>query len=197
MKRMLLPLAAVLLLAMAVPAFAERGEWELGVGWTPNRNAENVVDPNAVNSIINFHVAYAWSILYFSWDAFAMPDYWVYNATTYVDPVSGQWHYGYYAPGFLNLFDVGLRFVIRPVLAYVEAGANNLFIYGSQDYGNIAVNFRAGIGVKFGWWGFNLSATQVFASWGDLGAAFSDAGHGNWSTLTDGSMVGINAVIYF
>lgn len=34
MKKILLPLAAVLLLAMAVPAFAE---WELGLGWTPNQ----------------------------------------------------------------------------------------------------------------------------------------------------------------
>ncbi len=194
MKKMLLPLAAVLLLALAVPAFAE---WELGIGWTPNQNSQNVADPNAVNSIINFHVAYAWSVLYFSWDAFAMPDYWVFNATDYVDPYTNVHHQGYYTPGFLNLIDVGLRFYLRPVLGYLEVGANNLYIYGSQDYGNVGVNFRAGIGVKFGWWGLNLSATQVFANLGDMGAAFSDAGHGNWSTLTSGSMIGFNAALYF
>ena len=86
MKRILLPLAAVLLLAMAVPAFAD---WELGMGWTPSRD---IVD----STIVNFHVAYAWSILYFSWDAYAMPDYWVYNATTYTDPWTGVTNYGTY-----------------------------------------------------------------------------------------------------
>ncbi|HVP17571.1 MAG TPA: hypothetical protein VMU36_01145 [Spirochaetia bacterium] len=185
MKKILLPLAAILLLALAVPAFAERGEWELGLSWTPSRNSSNIADPNAVNSILGFHVGYAYSILYFSWDAFAMPDYWVWNAT------------GYYAPGFLNLFDVGVRFVLRPVLAYGTIGFNHLYIYDSTDYGNVGVNARAGIGVKFGWWGVNFSGTQVFANWNDLSAAFSDASRGNWSTLTDGSSVSFNVAIYF
>jgi hypothetical protein len=187
MKKILLPLAAVLLLSMAVPAFAygPRGEWELGLSWTPSKDANNVTDPNAVNSILGFHVGYAWSVLYFSWDAYAMPDYWVSNMT------------GYYAPGFLNLFDVGLRFVIRPILAYAEVGGNNLFIYGSQDYGNIGVNARVGVGLKFGWWGINVSGTQVFGNWDDLSAAFSDAARGDWSTLTDGSTASLNFAIYF
>ena len=146
---------------------------------------------------MSFHVGYAWHILYFSWDAFAMPDYWVYNATTYTEPYTGTTTVGYYAPGFLNLFDVGLRFVLRPVLGYVEVGAKNLYVYGGEDVGNIGVNARAGVGLKFGWWGINVSGTQVFSSWGDLSAAFSDAAHGNWSTLTDGSMVSLNFAIYF
>jgi len=197
MKKILLPLAAVLLIAVAVPTFAERGEWELGLGWSPSKSSGNIPDPNAVNSILNFHVGYAWSVLYASWDAFAMPDYWVYDATNYTDPFSGVYHPGYYAPGFLNLIDVGLRFVIKPVLLYGEVGFNNLFIYGSSDYGNVGVNVRGGVGVKFGWWGLNLSATQVFASWGDLTAALHDASTGYWSTLTDGSTVGFNVCFYF
>jgi len=184
MKKIMLPLAAVLLLIMALPAFAE---WELGLGWTPNQSPANVSDPNAVSSILSFHVGYAWHILYFSWDAFAMPDYWVSNMTDSE----------YYAPGFLNLFDVGVRFVLRPVLVYAEAGANNLYVYGGEDYANIGVNARAGVGLKFGWWGINVSGTQVFSSLTDLSAAVSDATHGNWSTLTGGSMVSLNFAIYF
>ena len=41
-----------------------------------------------------------------------MPDYWVSNMT----------NSEYYAPGFLNLFDVGVRLVLRPVLVYAEVG---------------------------------------------------------------------------
>jgi hypothetical protein len=116
-----------------------------------------------------------------------MPDYWVSNM-----PNSE-----YYAPGFLNLFDVGVRLVLRPVLVYAEVGANNLYIYGGQDDGNVGVNARAGVGLKFGWWGFNVSGTQVFSSLTGLGAALTDAAHGSWSALTDGSMVSLNFAIYF
>ena len=74
---------------------------------------------------------------------------------------------------------------------------NGTQYHGSQDYGNIGVNARAGVGLKFGWWGFNVSGTQVFANWNDLSSAFGDAFHGNWKTLTDGSSVSINFAIYF
>jgi len=83
------------------------------------------------------------------------------------------------------------------VLVYAEAGANNLYVYGGEDYANIGVNARAGVGLKFGWWGINVSGTQVFSSLTDLSAAVSDATHGNWSTLTGGSMVSLNFAIYF
>jgi len=184
MRKTVVPLAAAFFLAMAIPAFAE---WELGLGWTPNQNANDISNPNAVNSILSFHVGYAWHILYLSWDSYAMPDYWVSNMT-------GS---SYYVPGFLNLFDVGARVVLRPVLAYVEAGANSLYIYGGDFYDNVGVNARAGVGLKFGWWGFNVSGTQVFSSLTDLSTAVQDAAHGNWSTLADGSMVSLNFAIYF
>jgi len=196
MKKILLPVAAILLLALAVPAFADRGEWELGIGWTPSQDLVN-------DAIINFHVGYSWSVLYFSWDAYAMPDYWVYNATTFTDPYSGTLYYGTYLPGFLNLFDVGVKFYLRPVLVYAEVGTNLLYIYGGTIYkdpnGNsgVGVNARAGVGVKFGWWGVNLSGTQVFATWTDLEAAFSSAAHGNWSLLESGAVGTLNFAIYF
>jgi hypothetical protein len=60
MKKTLPPLAATMVIALAVPASARpRGEWELGVGWTPSQDLVN-------QAIVNFHVGYAWSILYLS-----------------------------------------------------------------------------------------------------------------------------------
>jgi hypothetical protein len=199
MKRILLPLAVIALLALSVPAFAE---WELGLGFTPAQNQYATDKP--LEGVINFHVGYSWTILYLSWDAFAMPDYWVYQATSYVDPVSGWYYPGYYTPGFLNLMDVGVKFVIKPFIAYAEVGTNFLYLYGGKFYSDpnggsgMGVNLRAGVGVKFGWWGINLSGTQVFASWNDMRGAFNQAfGHGDWSYIADGSMVGLNFALYF
>ena len=187
MKKILLPLAAVLLLAVAVPAFAEL---ELGFGLTPSQDIVN-------QPIINFHVGYNWSILYFSWDAYAMPDSWVYNATTYTDAATGSVVPGYLEPGFLNLFDFGLKLQLRPVIGYAEIGTNYLYLRGDQSYGGIGVNARAGVGLKFRWWGINVSGTQIFTSWNDLEGAFYEAAHGNWSDLTQGSVLSFNFCLYF
>ena len=198
MKKLLVPLAVVALLAFAVPsAFAAQSEWELGMGWTPSTNSSST-DPNAVNSLINFHVGYAWTILYASWDAYALPDYMVYNLTSYVDPSSGNWVLGYYTPGFMNLFDVGLRLVLRPFLGYVEVGPNVLYLHGGTIYqGGVGVNARMGVGLKFGWWGFNISGTDIFGSWNDLSYAFSQMFHGNLGPLGDGALVSFNFALYF
>jgi hypothetical protein len=200
MKRILLPLAVIVLLAMTVPAFAE---WELGLGFTPAQN-QSSTDPNALQGIMNFHVGYAWSILYVSWDAFAMPDYWVYNATTFIDPNTGWYYPGADVPGFLNMFDVGVRIVLKPFIFYAEAGPNILYLYGGQFYkdplggSGVGVNGRIGVGLKFGWWGVNLSGTQVFASWHDFTGAFDQLfRYGNSRYLTDGSMIGLNFALYF
>ncbi len=191
MKKILLPLAVILLLALAVPAFAERGEWELGLGWTPSQDVVN-------QTILNFHIGYAWNILYASWDAYAMPDYWVYNATSYTDPYTGVFYPGTALPGFLNLFDVGVRFVLTPVLVYGEIGPNVLYIYGGQIFNrSVGVNARFGVGAKFNWWGVNVSWTQVFASWTDLEGAFHSAFHGNWAPLEDRAVPTLNVAIYF
>jgi hypothetical protein len=189
MKKLLVPLAVIALLAFAVPsAFAE---WELGMGWSPYSSSQSAsYDPSALSKIINFHVGYSWSVLYASWDAYAMPDYWVYSATN-----SGG--NGYYAPGFLNLWDVGLKFVLRPIIGYIEVGPNSLYIYGGNFGGGFGVNARAGIGFKFGWWGINLSYTQVFATWNDLGYAFDQAFHGNGNPLLAGGVPSLNVAIYF
>ena len=201
MKKLIVPLAVIALLALAVPAaFAE---WELGVGFSPAQNQAST-DPSAYDGILNFHVGYSWSILYFSWDAFAMPDYWVFNATTYIDPANGYYYPGFDVPGFLNLFDVGIKLVIKPIIGYAEIGTNLLYLYGGQIYKDpsgslgVGINGRLGVGVKFGFWGVNISGTQVFASWTDLRAALDQAfHHGNTRELTDGSVLSLNFALYF
>jgi hypothetical protein len=193
MKKLLVPLVVVALLVLAVPAaFAE---WELGIGLTPGQVAGNT-DPNA-DPLLNLHLGYSWNILYVSWDAYAMPDYWVWQNTTYVDPGTGYVVTGILAPGFLNLFDVGLKFVLRPLIAYAEVGTNYLYVRGGEGAGKIGVNLRVGAGVKFGWWGINISGTQVFASFADLAGAFHQVGHGDWSYLTGGMVPTLNFAIYF
>ncbi len=193
MKKLLVPLVVVTLLALAVPAaFAE---WELGIGLTPGQVAGNT-DSNA-DPLLNFHVGYSWSILYASWDSYAMPDYWVYQNTTYVDPSTGYTVQGLLAPGFLNLFDVGVKIVLRPFIGYAEVGTDYLYVRGGQSYGKMGVNFRLGAGVKFGFWGVNLSGTEVFASFTDLSAAIHQAAHGDWSYLTGGMVPTLNFSLYF
>jgi len=193
MKKLLVPLAVILLLALAVPAaFAEA---ELGIGLTPGQIAGNT-DPNA-DPLLNFHIGWSWNILYFSWDAYAMPDYWTYSNTTYVDPNYGDIIPGYLVPSFLNMFDVGVKIVLRPFIGYAEVGPNFLYLRGGQSYGKVGVNVRLGAGVKFGWWGINLSGTQVFASWYDLRAAFKQAGYGDWSYITQGMTPTLNFTLYF
>jgi hypothetical protein len=187
MKKLLVPLAAVVLLSLAVPAaFSEA---ELGLGLTPGIVGGG--DPNA-DPIINFHVGYSWTILYASWDAYAMPDYWVYNATSINNPQGG-----YLVPGFLNLFDIGVKIVFKPFIGYAEIGTNSLYLRGGANYGKWGVNFRLGGGLKFGFWGINLSGTQIFTSGGDLNAAIHYAWHGDWSYLVDGMTPTLNFVIYF
>jgi hypothetical protein len=195
MKKLLVPLAVIALLALAVPsAFAE---WELGLGWSPSTNSDSA-DRASVDSLVSYHVGYSWNILYASWDAYALPDYMVYNVTSYVDPNSGYFIPGYYVPGFMNLFDVGLKFYVRPVLGYVEVGTNALYLYGGSMFkGGLGVNARLGIGLKFGWWGINLSGTDVFASWSDLGYAFGQAFGGNFGPLGDGALLTLNFALYF
>jgi hypothetical protein len=192
MKKLLVPLAVLLLLALAVPAaFAEV---ELGMGWTPfsNPNAAPANDPSKNDSITAFHVGYSWTILYGTWDALALPAWIVANKTDGAFDV----------PGFLNLYDIGIRLVVRPFLIYAEGGVNSLYIYGGENWGQVGANLRLGAGLKFGFWGVNLSATSFFASLDDLGTTLKALGSvqtRNWaiSQITDGLLPSLNVTIYF
>ena len=156
-------LVALVLLAMlvATPAFAEL---ELGLSWTPvpaDTEDKNATEDEEFESMTGFHVGYAfWGIFYGSWDALVMPPRLIKGFT------------GYSFPGFLNLFDAGIRLRIGPVITYVTAGINNLYVYRQAELGQIeasvGANLRVGAGVKFGWWGVNVSGTAVFDTFKDL-----------------------------
>jgi len=179
-KKLLVPLAGVLLLGLAASgAFAEA---ELGFGLTPG----GVGGGNATSQVVpSFHVGWSWYALYLSWDAYAMPDYWTYN------------YVGTFVPSFLNTFDAGLKLVFRPFIAYAEAGPNFLYLRGGQTDDTVGVNIRLGAGLKFRRWGINLSGTELFSSWDNLGSSFSQALHGNWSILTEGMTPALNFTLYF
>jgi hypothetical protein len=186
MKKILVPLAVILLLALAVPAFAEL---ELGMSWTPITDT-NAVTSDAMQNVPGFHVGYGWFILYASWDSLAMPSFWVANVL------------GVDYPAFLNLYDAGFRFIIKPLELYVLVGTNNLRVYDdTHDYG-FGANIRLGAGLKFGWWGINVSGTNVYASWSDLTAVvtgLASEAKRDWAVqqIVDGLVPSLNLTFYF
>jgi hypothetical protein len=179
-KKLFAPLGVIVLLGIAAPvSFAEV---ELGFGLTSG----SVVGGDANSSLIpNFHLGLSLDILYFSWDAYAMPDYWTNNFV------------GVYVPSFLNTFDAGLKLVFKPLLLYGEVGPNFLYLRGGQTSDTVGVNLRLGIGLKFRWWGINVSGTELFSSWDNMGSAFGQAWHGNWSCLSEGMTPALNFTLYF
>jgi hypothetical protein len=167
MKKFLLPLAVILLVALASPVFAD---WELGMSWTPLPTADVNAQGNTtkLDSITGFHVAYAWFILFGSWDALAIPNFMVEGMTSYYDTETQIYYPGSYVPGFVNLFDAGVRLVIAPFVAFAEVGTNTLYIYKAGMAGGIGANLRLGAGLYFDWWGVTVSGTSLFASFADL-----------------------------
>jgi len=199
MKKLLVPLAVILLLALAVPAaFAEL---ELGMSWTP------ITDPsagsaNASNNVPGFHVGYGWFILYGAWDSLAMPNYWIEQVTTTYDAATATYSPGVSKPGFLNLYDAGIRLILQPLEVYATVGVNNLRVYNDpHDYG-FGANIRLGAGLKFGFWGINISGTNVYGSFNDLTAVLKGLGAAStrdWSIrqITEGLVPSVNLTFYF
>jgi hypothetical protein len=165
MKKLLVPLAAMLLLALAIPAVAEV---ELGISATPVAGGQSNV--NGTDFITGFHVAYAWSILYFTWDSLAMPASTVESMTSSYDPIQQKNIPGTYAPGFLNLFDGGLRLTLQPFVVSATVGTNRLHVYNNlPGGGEFGANLRLGAGLRFNSWGLSLSGTAAFSSFTQLG----------------------------
>ena len=170
MRRVFLPLIVVVLLALSAPVFAEI---ELGASFTPAEymmsaeiqqlekflGAEDVFE-----AIFGFHIGYSWWWLFYgSWDAMVMPPWWVYSITV------GEEASGIYRPAFLNLFDVGVRPTLGPIMLLAEAGINNIRIYGQEGLGvegageaNFGVNLRLGAGLMFDSWSITVTGTSVY-----------------------------------
>ena len=200
MKRLLIPLLVLCLVALAVPAFAQV---ELGISYTPVPGGQGTpgAGNTTVDTITGFHVAYRWTVLYLSWDSLAMPSSSIENMTGYWN--GDTYVAGPYLPGFLNLYDVGLEFMLRPFLLYAEVGTNSIYIYqGAPGGGNFGANLKLGAGLRFGWWGLNLSGTAVFSSFSVLAdtlkqLASSETANTALTTIGDNLVPSINLTFYF
>ena len=165
---------------------ATADHWEVGMSGTPISNPEK----NTWDALVGFHFAYAWNNLYISWDSIAVPEYLVQAWTGGYFDSSGDYVVGYDVPGFLNLWDVGLRLIHRPLVGIVEVGVNSLYVYQQGLLaGGLGANIRLGAGLKFGFWGFSLTETSVYQSWDDLttvigGLFSSDNRASSWNRIT-------------
>ncbi|MBN1686273.1 MAG: hypothetical protein JW852_06435 [Spirochaetales bacterium] len=149
---------ALLLIFVSAPVFS--GEIELGLSWTPIAD-DSVSAEEDRDAIRGFHIGYVlWNFVYFSWDALVMPPSIIEGWT------------GYYRPGFLNMYDAGIRFYLKPFLLYSELGMNNVYVYnqGSSQAlsNNFGANLRLGAGLKWDWIGVNISGTAVFHSFSSM-----------------------------
>ena len=155
MRKTVLAVAVVtLLLMISAPAYSN--ELELGLSWMAVATDETQTD-DAADSITGFHVGYVMlNFLYASWDSLVMPP-----------SIISEWT-GFYRPGFLNLFDVGVRLQIKPVIASVGIGLNNVYVYDQASVqaleNDFGANLRLGAGLRFDWWGVGLTGTAVFPS---------------------------------
>jgi hypothetical protein len=164
MRKAVFILAFGALIVVGQPAFSD--EIELGLSWTPMRD-QSVSAEEEFDAIRGFHIGYVlWEFVYFSWDALVIP------------PTIIEGWTGYYRPGFLNLYDAGVRFYFSPFLFYGELGMNNVYVYrqGSSQAleNNFGANLRLGAGLKWDWIGVNLSGTAVFHSFRSMTATLAE-----------------------
>jgi hypothetical protein len=132
-------------------------------------------------------------ILYASWDALVVPP-------TIIEEWTGR-----FRPGYLNLYDAGLRFSIGPVIAYAEIGLNSVYVYKQDSIGfdpNFGANLRLGVGARFGWVGVNVSGTSVFPSFdymiGTLKGLVSDTYRkDSLEKIKDTLVPSLNVTMYF
>ncbi len=191
MKKILVPLAVVLLLALAVPsAFARPSQLELGMSWTSTSFLQN--QASSTDSILGFHAAYDWFILTGSWDSLAINSATMNSLT------------GWYVPGFINYFDAGLRFKLRPFELAAEIGTNYVYFYNGEgpSNGSWGANLRLSGGLNFGWWGVGVSGTSAFSSFelltSTIGGLFSSSTRTKaLSDLTGGLVPAIYLTFYF
>jgi hypothetical protein len=173
-RRLLILVTAITLLFLANAAFAEL---ELGFALTPPITTdvpENIAGDFLESSIKSLHVGFSWWWLFYaSWDSLILPPYVVQELAATKGGEGDNIFYtpGPLVPGYLNLFDLGIRPKIGPILAFAEVGINHMWIYGdswdvnpyrSDANTSVGVNMRIGAGLAFGWWGITASGTLVF-----------------------------------
>jgi hypothetical protein len=135
-------IAVLMIAVLALPAFTLG--LEFGVSGTPAPTG----DGGKVEAIFGFHLGVSpWAILYASWDALVMPPGAISGMTGYVDD-QGNYVQGKQIPGYLNLYDAGLRIIIKPVVVLLEIGTNQIHVYapdealGVKSAGGFGANLR-------------------------------------------------------
>ncbi len=97
--------------------------------------------------------------------------------TSWYDETNEIMVQGPYRPGFLNMFDVGIRPQIGPVILMATVGINTIYIHGQNVEGlvdmervnpDLGANLRFGVGWKFDFWGLMITGTQIYPSFGDI-----------------------------
>jgi hypothetical protein len=182
MKRFVILVAALVLLSLATPIFAEI---ELGASLTPASylKTQDAIDMEKDiqqkegsflgDMIFGFHVGYSWWWLFYaSWDSYVMPPWWVFS------------NVDVYRPGFLNLIDLGIRPVIGPIILMAEIGVNSMYIYKQDEdldggNGGFGANMRVGAGLKFKWWSLTLCGTSVFVDFDTMADVLAKVSDGN------------------
>jgi hypothetical protein len=165
MKRYLL--LATLLAAIASPVLAQQ-TWDLALTFTPKIEEEEAV--SLEDFLYGAHVGYGFLyIFYGSWDAIVVPPHIVQNMTTqFVENADGTQFVqdGYYRPGFIHLFDAGLRLIIGPFVASGQIGMNQLYLYKQEELPDIDASLGANIGLsaglKFNFWGVSAKGNAIF-----------------------------------
>lgn len=188
MRKLLI--AVVLIALVALPGFTLG--LEFGVSGTMSLSDISGNSEEGSPPIPGFHIGVIpWAILYASWDSLVMSPDAIYGLT------------GKYLPGFLNLFDAGLRLDLKKVIFFLEAGINNTWVYGqgTDDANGLGANLRVGLGLKFNWWGITVVGTSVFADFGTMVnvlKGLADDQTRDWSVqkLLGGLYPSLMAVIY-
>ncbi len=181
-RKLLIVGGAVLLLALASQAYAD-SQFELGISATPVIMAQADQAYAAQNTGVfdkvlpGFHIAYrTWKVFYFAWDSIVLPPELVMDMTGTVQAVvddTGNTLYffypGPYRPGFLNMWDFGLKLLLGPVAGYTTIGVNSIYVYKQKELTqsfehSFGANWRAGLGLKFGSLGVGADFTAIFPS---------------------------------
>lgn len=168
MRKLILPAALLLLVAIAVPVIAQEEEVDIGLTFMPA--AEDVF---LDSGLLGLHLGYRFShILYGTWDAIIVPPQMVQSWTSAETTVGTETIVipGTYRPGFLNLIDFGLGLKLGPFFGSAQAGVNYLYILEQSDLppeqrgGGVGANVRLGAALRFDYWAVVLNGTVAFPS---------------------------------